>query len=442
MSNRVDFESAQRNREKESVRSRNRPLVRVAIILATIAVITGACLWGVLWWEKRPLARIAASLERNENQSALNSADRFLAGHPNDIRAGILKARALSGLNRHREADALFQRVALQANGFPDDSAALRAWSTSLLHLKQWPRAIALLENLQENHPSDPDILYSLTAARIRTKQFERALESAKQFAAVSGDTDRANVMIGTIHHDRGNRQQALAAWKLVLTGNPEAENLQISAGMFLMMVGEDLLAVGKPKRAAKLLERSIAKRPEADTYSLLGSSYSQIGRRDKAITAWKHALQLEKLHSSARGELANAALQTGRPKQAVSWLLPLTTTGRLDSRSAYLLQRAYVRLKQPAAARRWRDRAKALRDFESDENTITDLLRRSSDPFWTTLLHAYQLSLQKRWEEANVLSERLLKQRPSDALVRDLSVAIRQRGKLPPLSRLTGKQY
>lgn len=258
----------------------------MAIILATIAVITGACLWGVLWWEKRPLARIAASLERNENQSALSSADRFLAGHPNDIRAGILKARALSGLNRHREADALFQRVALQANGFPDDSAALRAWSTSLLHLKQWPRAIALLENLQENHPSDPDILYSLTAARIRTKQFERALESAKQFAAVSGDTDRANVMIGTIHHDRENRQQALAAWKLVLAGNPEAENLQISAGMFLMMVGEDLLASGKPKRAAKILERSIAKRPKADTYSLLGRSYSQIGQRDRAITA------------------------------------------------------------------------------------------------------------------------------------------------------------
>ncbi len=417
-------------------------IIRVACLLATISIITSAGLWFFVWWDDRPLARMTEELEIKNHQNALQLANRYLAKHPNDMRAGILKARALSGLNRHQDADAMFQRVALRAKRFPDDPAALRAWSTSLLHLKRWPRAIKILEALLVNAPSDPDILYSLTAARIHIRQYDLALESAQRLAKIPALSDKANVMIGTIHHDQGNRRQALVAWERVLAGNPDAKNLQIPANEFLLMVGEELLALGLPDRAAKVLERSIAQRPSAGAYAGLGKSYAQTGQLDKATNAWKQALKLDRLQPAARGELANAALRSGNQQQAVDWLLPLTTSDRLDSSHAYILQRAYAQMKQPDAARQWQKKTQSLRETENGKSTLDELLRRSSDPFWTTLLYTYQLAMQARWEEAAVLSEELRKTRPDDALVRDLSDAVKNRGKLPNLSRLIGKQY
>lgn len=416
--------------------------VRIAILLVFAAISTGMGLWGIVSWEERPLAAIAEALERKEYESALDSADRFLAEHPDDIRAGILKARALSGLNRHRQADALFERIARQANGFPDDHAALRAWADSLLHLRRWPDAIAKLENLLNSHPADPDLVYSLTAAQIRSKQYQQALVTARRLGTIPGYADKADVMIGTIHHDLGNRRLALQAWERVLAHNPEAADLQIPAGEFLTNVGGDMLALGMPQRAATVLERGIAKRPTADGLSSLGKAYAETGRSSDAVDAWKRAVRLDSFNAVARGELANVALRAGRPQEALKWLLPLTTTGRLGSRSAYLLQRAYTQLKQPESAAQWKERAAQLRRSENVKSTLDELLRRSTDPFWIRLLHAYRLAEQKRWDEVEPLLKALREQHPQNSLLLDLSEAVRNRGPLPDLSRLTGIQY
>jgi tetratricopeptide (TPR) repeat protein len=424
-------------------RRRFRPRVRALVLLATIVAITGLGLGIVVWWEERPLAQIAYALQRREFRDALTSADRFLADHPHDLRAGIYKARALSGLNRHRDADTVFQQVALTARRFPDDADALRAWSTSLLYLEQWDRAIALLETLLETHPSDADALFSVTAARIRARRYEAALESAARLEALPGSADRANVMIGAIHHDRGNRREALAAWEKVLAGNPDAKDLQISSDRFLLMAGDEALFLGMPRRAAAILERSVAQRPSADACTALGKAYAQSGQLKRGIGCWRQALELDSLHPGARQELANSALLAGEPQQTIDWLLPLTDrNGLLDSSGAYLLQRAYARLNQPEEMQRWRERADALRDRENVKGTLSELLQRTSDPFWTSFLLAYQSADDGKWDEAERVMEQLSAQRPKEALVQELAAAVRERGTLPPISRLTGRQF
>lgn len=442
MSERITLKSAPSKPPNSSRGGGGGPLLRIARLLVFVAAVTGLAIWGAVWWEERPLAAIAEDIEQKDYKSALESADSFLEEHPDDIRAGILKARALSGLNRHRQADALFERIALRADGFPDDDAALRAWAFSLLHLQRWTGAIAKFENLLKSHPSDPELHYSLTAAQIRAKQYRQALVTARRLRSIPGYADKADVMIGTIHHDLGNRRLALKAWERVLARNPEGVDLQIPAEEFLANVGGEMLVLGRPQQAVAVLERSVTKRPTAAGLATLGKACADTGRLPKAVDAWKRAVQRDQFNAVARDELANVALRRGRPREALDWLLPLTTTGNLDGSTAYLLQRAYTQLKQPDSAAEWKDRAAKLRRAENIRSTLHELLRRSTDPFWIGVVRAYQLAEQKRWDEAVPLLKELRKQQPRNSLLRDLAQAVRNRGPLPELSRLTGKQY
>ncbi|MDG2128015.1 MAG: tetratricopeptide repeat protein [Fuerstiella sp.] len=414
--------------------------VRKRRLLVCLALLTSVGL--VIWWQDRPLREISALLAEEDFDASLTLANEFLAGHRRDSRAQILKARALTGLGRHDAADALFRRVALESSGFPDDSDALRAWSVSLLSSEKWLRAVSVLEILHQSAPADPETLYRLTVARIRLRQYEDALHSAKQLSTVSGHEEEAHVMIGTIHHDRGNRQAALDAWEVVLNTNPAATNLQISAGEFKAMVGEELLELGFPQRAAEILEESVKTESMARAYTYLGRAYSQTNRQAKASQAWQDALRCDDMDVEAREELANAALRERQPQQAVELMQPLAAANRIKSSSAYVLQRAYAQLQQKENTERWRDRANALREIEKKRSQIAELIRKEKDPFWSGFLHAYDLADQKQWASAERIVSDMLLQHPDADLLRDLAESIRQRNQLPELSRLMGKQY
>jgi tetratricopeptide (TPR) repeat protein len=406
-----------------------------------VVAFTGSVIGGIVWWQDRPLREVSRLLSREEFRRSLALSDRFLARHPDDSRAMILKARALSGLDRHSAADSLFEQVALQSNGFPDDLEALRAWATSLQHLKRWPRAISILETLSNLAPADADTLHRLTVARIHLKRYVPALDSASRLATISGHEDDANVMIAAIHHDKGDLRAALEAWERVLEHNPNAENLRVPPAEALLMVGDNLLRSGNPQRAVDALERSLRQSPSARAYVLLGQAYSQTDRPEDAIRTWQSALAIEDLNATAREELANAAIGKGKFQAAVDWMLPLTTADNLAGSSAFVLQRAYTGLQKPEEAARWRERASALREVEQLRITIQELIQNSSDPFWVGYLRAYQLAMDQNWEEAEVLIADLLLQRSEEPHLRSLAEAVRSRGELPSVDHLINER-
>ncbi|MEZ6061899.1 MAG: tetratricopeptide repeat protein [Planctomycetaceae bacterium] len=409
--------------------------VRLLLVLATVGAGTIAVIGGVSWWQDRPLRSIRAAIDDQDFTVASNLADSFLARYPYDTRALLLKGRCLSELGQHASADHLFQRIARQSNGFPDDSDALRAWSVSLLNLEQWTRAIAIMETLTESFPDDAELLYPLTVARIRLSQYEPALESAERLAKIPGHEQEAAVIIGTIHHDRGNGRSALDAWNTVLASNPDAANLQISPEEFFAMVGEELLDSGFPDRAVEYLERSSARLPTGRTFALLGSARSQIGQQQAAVSAWTESIRHEPANPTAREELANFALQNGNAQEAVDMMKPLMNSSDLSSSSAYVLQRAFTQLNDADQAQRWRLMTDQLREQEKQRGRVSELLRTSRDPFLSTYLRAYQLAQQEKWNDADRILQDLLIQHPEDARVQALAAAVRKRGDLPELA-------
>ena len=423
-------------------RRRQHPLLHALLLLALTAACTAAGISGFAWWQDRPLRKISESLNADAYQTALKRADQFLAQNPRDSRVLILKARALSGLNQHPAADLLFQQAALQLDGFPDDPAALRAWSVSLLHLEQWPRAIKVQETLLLSYPDDAEILYRLTVARIRIFQYDAALDSATRLAAIPGQVQRANVVIGTIHHDQGNGRAALEAWEKILSLNPEATDLQIPAGEFFAMMGEELLESGSLQRSGEFLKRSAESVTSARTYALLGKALFQQGLESEAISAWETALTHDAREPLALEELANVSLRKSEPQRAIDLVTPLTKSGHLKSSAAYILQRAYTQLGKPDESEVWRGRANLLRDAERNRGTLHELQRKARDQFWGGFLRAYQLADEQRWDESARLVADLLPQRPTEPLLLLLADSVRQRSQLPSLESLTNQKY
>lgn len=401
----------------------------------------GICAAIGVWWQDRPLREVAALMAKEDFEGSVAAVNRFLITHPSDTRAELLKARALSSMNRHNEADRLFQTVAFKSNGFPDDTDALRAWSVSLLYLDQWPRAVSILETLLQTSPTDAELLYRLSVARIRLRQYAAALESTQQLAKVPGHEDQANVMLGTIHHDRGNSHEALNAWEKVIANNPEFNDLQIAPGDFQAMIGYELLKLGKLDRAIGILEDSVSTRPTGSTYSLLGEAYSQTNRPADAERAWQESLRLDPANATSREELANLSLREGRPQDAVDLMRPLTRSSDFSSSSAYVLQRAFGQLKNPKETDYWREQANVLRQREKRRSRISGLLRNSADSFWSGYLHAYQLADEQQWSSAEKIASGLLIKRPNEPLMQKLIQAIRQHSELPSLDEITQSQ-
>lgn len=415
----------------ESRRSR----LRLLLAMLLVSVGTGLGVFGFLWWSDRDMRLAREYLESAEYPKALQRAEHYLSRNPGDTRAMILRGRALTGMNRHTDADEAFKRVAMLSSGFPNDSLAMRAWADSLLHLKEWSRAENLLVLVVKAEPENRDALYKLTVARIRLRKYQPALESAQQLSAV--DADRANVIIGTIHHDLGHRRKALEAWDRVLQANPQAKNLTLPAGDFFTMVGEELLELGQPARAATILEQSLAERATADAYKFAGRAYAELNQPKKATAAWRNAVRLDPNNLDARRELANMAFLRGSPREAIDWLKPIVDRGRIDSASAYILQRAHARLMHTDLAKQWRKRAEELRLEERIQSDLDQALRDNPSPFWNRFLDAYRLASDGEWEQATGIIDQLKKARPGTAAVQTLSNAINNRGPLPSLKNL-----
>lgn len=419
-----------------AARTRRRPGRRIFVLLGAALLLTAGAVWLGMWWQDRPLANIAAALNDGEPKQALAAADSYLADHPRDTRAQILKARALSRLERHREADELFKQVAMRSNGFPDDPAALRDWSISLLQLKLWLRVIPMLETLVESNPDDAELLYRLTVSRMRVRQYDAALESAGRLAKIAGHEQSADLLIGTIHHDRGNRRLALERWERLIKSNPRAKGLTVTPGHFFAMIGEEYLELGRPNDTIAVIERVQFKDRSAQHHLLLGNACSQVGRPAEAVRSWKAVLESDRLNPEARENLANDALRRGDAKRAVEWLQPLVTGTQPRSRTTYILERAYGKLKDTARATYWKEQTTRLREEESRRATAKRRLRDSRDPYRAAVLRVNELAEERRFEEAESLVEGLRQQQPANAYLQKLEQALRKRGPLPPLPR------
>lgn len=403
-------------------------------VIVLIGVITGGTLFGIEWWNRRPLRQAESALERNQILQAAKLVDNYLARHGGDGAALSLKARVLVAQGRWSEAALLFNHFGAA------EPEAMRDWSTALIQLERWSSAAIVLESLLEMEPDNPELLYDLAACRERLGEYEEALKSARQLSEIEGHEAQACVLIGSIEFNRGNKRSAAEAWNKVLRYAPDAEGLQVTPGEFFAQYGEVLLETSRPRDAVTFLERAVGTEETVQAYVALGRARLQVGEVEEAVEAWKKALEMEPGSRHAREEMAQVALRKSDAEQALEWLAPILDDTNLRSSTAFLLQQAYTRLGKSEEAAHWKDVTEELRRVETRLSTLEQFRLESPHSFWAQIYSVYRFADAGNWDQAAQRLELLMNKRDEENthdFVRDLAEAIRTKGELPSLDRI-----
>lgn len=412
---------------------RRLPLLFIVLLIALAAF---AAVWGLVWFQERPLAQAEAALVAGDVDQALLLTREFLQQHPESSRGTALRARALVAAGQPNEAIRLFNRIG------PASSEELHAYARALLMLERWTTALPVLVRVLQIEPTHADALYEISVCRTRLGRLTDALDSAKRFAALPGHEPRGNVMVGTIHSDLGNPNEAADAFARVLEYRPDAKELQVAPDEFFLMYGQALLDAGKPQQALSQLERSLDLKPSARAYLLVGKARENLAQVAEAESAWREALRLDRSQTEVRECLARIALQQGDAKATLTWLEPLAARADIPASVAYLVQRAHKALGNEEAATEWRQRTDRLRQQEKVTSAVSNVLRESPQSFWAQVIRAHRFAATGNWAEAESILTLLRKEKPADKFYHDLVEAVRRRGPLPPLEQLPIKQF
>jgi tetratricopeptide (TPR) repeat protein len=410
-------------------RRRSLPRLIAVVLLAVGGALAGAV--AISWWQDRPLAEVEARLAAGDPGRALQLVGYYLETRPTHPEALALKARTLVQLQQPIEALELFDQIGAAT------LEETHAWARAHMLLEQWSEAIPLLNRVLQFDPNHEDALYEITSCRTRLRQFQKGLESAERFRRVTKEKARADLLIASIHFDMANFQPALVAFAAVLEAEPDAANLPVTPADFFLQYGRAYLMNGQPAEALPLLGRSLLLEPDAEAYVLLGNAAEQTGEMDRAIEVWMEALALDPLSVEARESLAQVAIQEGDALAALRWLEPLINSDVRRSSTAYLLQRAYIRLEDMEAAEKWRESAEQFRREEQHQQALSDILITAPESFWGRVVLAHRFASDGNWDQAARILAELESQAREDPFYQALTDAVRSRGELPDLARV-----
>ncbi len=413
----------------QTPRRKRRPRRRFPIWLVAIVVLVG-CLWGIPWWNERPLRQAEALLKNGQPDQALQVVDEYLKLDSGNSRAVALKARALVDVGQAAEALRLIERVGAAS------TEEMRAYTQASLILQKWSQALPVLEFLNQQVPRDADLLHELSACRAKLGLYDKAVAAAEEFAALDGHAARGQMLIGMLERDRGNNQKCCEAWQRVLQLSPDGEGLQVPPDEFFLEYGKALMLTGETTAAAPLLQKSLTIKPQADAYGFLGKACSQQGKRAEAEQAWIKALELDTNTRLAREGLAELAMQQRDFARAAEWLKPLEERADLKSSTGFLLQRICTLNNETDKAAYWKERTEQLRRQEEVRVNMEQVIFNSPDSLWARVFQAYHLAEQKNPEQAKTMLYPYVRE-DAHPFVLALWMALQRNSELPGLDQV-----
>ena len=176
----------------------------------------------------------------------------------------------------------------------PDDANALRLLGRALARVKDFDRAIIVLEQARKSQPDDATLLAELGSAYHGAGRLDRAEEALRQAVDLDDFAISARVMLGRILAAAGRDDEAAAEFRAALD--------------FLPSHGEAAFALADLERQAGRLKSALAiviDLLSVDPYHLdglvkLGELLIDAGRQDQAVLAYKRVLHFDPGHQEA----------------------------------------------------------------------------------------------------------------------------------------------
>jgi eukaryotic-like serine/threonine-protein kinase len=146
--------------------------------------------------------------------------------------------------------------------------------------------------------------------------ELDRALELVQQEVQRKRDASYASKLLGLIYYQRGQKEQAFAAFRESLfrsIENPEFHNLWISETRIA------LESIGTSKDVIATYRQAIQAHPRDEVVSALADFLFQEGKVDDALTLYREELAARREHSALANRLAEHFSRAGRGDLAMT---------------------------------------------------------------------------------------------------------------------------
>ncbi len=179
------------------------------------------------------------------------------------------------------------------------------------LDAKNYAEAADALQRAERQEPHKTDALLLRAKALIHLSRFEEAEQSLREYLSVHPESPQAAYLLAYVLFRRDLPTQSLQEYT-------SAARLQKPSADDFKIVGLDYVLLGDYPDAIRWLERSVAEAPnQAEAAYYLGRAYYVQNVFEKAIAAFKQALNLDPSYLKAENNLGLAFEATNQPDKA-----------------------------------------------------------------------------------------------------------------------------
>ncbi|MFT4539738.1 MAG: tetratricopeptide (TPR) repeat protein [Planctomycetota bacterium] len=233
---------------------------------------------------------------------------------------GRMRVHCLLRLNRSQEADEALARLLAGAKPAPRDLHKLEA--SRLSRIGNHALAADHYERLYAEDPFDPEVLFGLAQALIRTKRRERGLTLLQRHRELTPLFDQLDfaqrgvdlspihapnhARVGELERQIGRVKRAKHAYETALTLAQPSELTSIALRLARLQ-HEDL---DRTVDALSTLESAAKRQPDVRLHVRRGDLYCAIGRYEDAASAYRSGLELRPTDRAIQERLTRAAKQ------------------------------------------------------------------------------------------------------------------------------------
>ncbi len=249
--------------------------------------------------------RLVEMLSRQErHDDAVAAAKAYVDADESNALAYYLKAKVERSAGQLEPAEDSLSKL-IERDPTDPDASFLRGEVRLLL--KNFPGAVTDFQTAVATDGENEDFLLGLGTALHQNREHERALATLTKVLEKNEDNARANRIVGTVHRDAINHEEALRFHLKAVRLDPKSGRAHFELGITQNLRGDNVAAEESLRMATEL-------EPEfAINWYAYGESLRVQDKNDQAIDAYKKTLEIEQDHPKAATKLGYVLYKSGQ---------------------------------------------------------------------------------------------------------------------------------
>jgi tetratricopeptide (TPR) repeat protein len=327
-----------------------------------IALLLGTVLFGMLLLTGWNLTRSTSLDEARRAYSrgtlvlALGGSLDHLSRQPWSRDASLIAALCLSRLDFASAAEPYYQSAGTLSLG----DLQIRAYG--LVRGNHREQAIQAYREILKRWPENVLAMRRLAAVQMTQSNDSEVLKLADRLVQIPDGAAIGYTLLGIVHHNQKNHEDAVAALERVLVLDPELRVMPLPRRLFWSHLVSELTAVGRPADSRRYLLQALKDNPDAYLMTSLGLAYEFEGSTEDAERCYRHAMEWDARYSPPYLYLGKIELHRRHTEEALRHLHRALELAPKDYDVVYNLALAYRQIGRTEEASRFQSKAIELR--------------------------------------------------------------------------------